>query len=86
MSLTWVTEWVKACRAGEMWGSWRVLGTKEGLRGWHLPALAEGTQGRGTRAPDGYGVQCGHGGLGAQQGSLALHTFGTGFHETDGDG
>lgn len=69
-----------------MSGSWRAPGTEEGLGGQLLPVLAEGTQGRVTETLGGSGALCGHGSLGAQQGYLALHTCGTGFHETDGDG
>lgn len=66
--------------------SWRAPGTKEGLEGQLLLALAEGTQGRVTGALRGCGALWGHGSLGAQRGYLVLHTCGRGFHETDGDG
>lgn len=66
--------------------SWRVLGREEGLGDQVLPALAVGTQGRATGARDESGAQWGHGNLGALQGYLVLHTCGTGFHETGGDG
>lgn len=69
-----------------MSGSWRALGTKEEPGGQLLPVLAKGTQGRVTETRGGSGALCDHGSLGAQQGYLALHTCGTGFHETDGDG
>lgn len=85
MSLTLVTVWERECREGEMWESWRALGTEEGLIGWLLQDLAVGTQGRGTGALGGYGVLWGHGSLGAQQGYLDLHTCGTRLHERDVD-
>jgi len=69
-----------------MSGSWRVLGTEEGLRGRPLRALAEGTQGRGTGDPGGYGAPYDHEIQGGQQGYPALHTCGKGSRETDGDG
>lgn len=69
-----------------MSGSWRAPGTEEGLGGQLLLALAEGTQGRVTGTRGGSGAPWGHGNLGALLGYLVLHTCGTGFHETDGDG
>lgn len=69
-----------------MSGSWRALGTEEGLGGQLLLALAEGTRGRATGNLGGPDALCDHGSLGAQHGYLVLHTCGTGFHETDGDG
>lgn len=69
-----------------MSGSWRALGTEEGLGGQLLPVLAEGTQGKATVALGGSGALWGHGSLGAQWGYLVLRTCGTGLHETVGDG
>lgn len=69
-----------------MSGSWRALGTEEGLGGQLLPALAEGTQGRVTEALGAFGVLRVHESLGARLGYLLLHTCGTGLHETDEDG
>lgn len=56
-----MTEWVRECRGGEMWVSWRVPVIEEGLRGWLLLVLAEVTQERGTGALGGYGDLWGHG-------------------------
>lgn len=81
-----MTGWVKECREGEMSGSWRALGTEEGLGGQLLLAPVEGTQGRVTEALGASGALWGHGSLGARQGYPVLHTCGTGFHETGGDG
>lgn len=81
-----MTGWVRECKGGEMSGSWRALGTEEGLGGQPHLALAEGTQGRATGGLGGSGALWGHGSLGARQGYLALHTCGTGLHEKDEDG
>lgn len=81
-----MTKLVKECTGGEMSGSWRALGTEEGLGGQLLPALAEGTQGRATEALGASGALRGHESQGARLGYLLLHTCGTGLHETDEDG
>lgn len=78
-------EWARECRGGEM-GSWRVLGTEEGLEDLHLLALAVGTQGRATGAQGGCGALRGHESLGALPGYLVPRTCGTGFRETGADG
>lgn len=81
-----MTEWVREYRVGEMLGSWTALEKGAVLRGQLLLAQAAGTPGRGTGARGGSGALWDHGSLGAHRGCLVLHTYGTRFHGTDGDG